>query len=198
MKRATQRHRRILGPSSKSRGPGSPSQKAKLQPPGTQASRTDRACRVESRLGRWPGVQLVRADQPGSNAGDAPMLSGREPRQPCLAETARSHTRRKGIESLPPLALGPHPLSQSRTPPGQTDLPRRQAEREHARGLPGTACQGAAWRMTIPARVSRRRAPQARRQVLARAPSGASNPAKHGLVNPQRRCTKKSPFESRG
>ena len=141
MKRATQRHRRILRPPPKSRGPGSPSQKAKLQPPGTQASRTDRACRVESRLGRWPGVQLVRADQPGSNAGDAPMLSGREPRQPCLAETARSHTRRKGIESLPPLALGPHPLSQSRTPPGQTDLPRRQAERARSwaarNGLPG-------------------------------------------------------------
>jgi integrase len=56
----------------------------------------------------------------------------------------------------------------------------------------------AAWRMTIPPGY-RFEATQALRQVLARAVIWGMldiNPAKHGVVNPQRRRTEKRPFES--
>ncbi|MDQ3381691.1 MAG: site-specific integrase [Actinomycetota bacterium] len=56
----------------------------------------------------------------------------------------------------------------------------------------------AAWRMTIPA-GHRFEATQALRQVLGRAVEWSMidvNPAKHGVVNPQRRRTEKRPFES--
>src|SRR5438094_2518012 len=56
----------------------------------------------------------------------------------------------------------------------------------------------AAWRMTIPA-GHRFEATQALRQVLSRAVDWQmidTNPAKHGVDNPQRRRTEKRPFES--
>src|SRR5215216_8183638 len=56
----------------------------------------------------------------------------------------------------------------------------------------------AAWRMTIPA-GHRFEATQALRQVLSRAVDWKmidTNPAKHGVDNPQRRRTEKRPFES--
>jgi len=56
----------------------------------------------------------------------------------------------------------------------------------------------AAWRMTIPA-GHRFEATQALRQVLSRAVDWQmidTNPAKHGVHNPQRRRTEKRPFES--
>jgi integrase len=56
----------------------------------------------------------------------------------------------------------------------------------------------AAWRMTIPA-GHRFEATQALRQVLSRAVEWQmidTNPAKHGVDNPQRRRTEKRPFES--